>query len=433
VTGLVASLARGPFRAFRSRDFSLYWLASVMSILSHFMLFILRGWLALDLTDSPFAVAAVAASGELPSLIFSIPGGILADRMSRKTVLIIGESVNAVTLLAIAALIATGQINIWNLVALGIIAGSAFAVAIPARQAIVPNIVEREYIANGVALSSMMFSGGMLIGPALAGWLLLTGGMSVSFFVAAFISTASVAVFLPVRIHQAKREAGSANIAGVWKDMVEGLVYVRHHATILGLLALMLAVVVFGSPYEAVLSVFARDILNAGEAGLGLLGASGGVGAIVASLIIASLNGPIAMRNYVLFGSIGLGAFVTAFALSEVLVPSMIFALGAGFAFQLVLTAINALIQILVADEVRGRVTAVRSMLWGAAPFGMFVLGGLAEMFGTGIATAVTGIATVIASIVTIAAFSGLRRVHHISMQSQVPDSVAIATPVTES
>ena len=412
----------GPFRAFRSRDFSLYWLASILAILSHFMLFILRGWLALDLTNSPFAVAAVVASGEIPSLVFSIPGGIMADRLSRKAVLIGGEIVNAITLLAIALLVVTDQITVWNLVGLSVVAGSAFAVAIPARQAIVPNIVEREYIANGVALSSTIFSGSALLGPAVAGWLLATSGMASSFFVAAFISAISVFILLPVRTYQAARKVEAASATAIWNDMVQGFGYVRHHSTILGLLGLMLVIVIFGSPYEAVLSVFARDILEVGPSGLGLLGAAGGVGAIAASLVVAGLNGPAAMRNYVALGSVGLGVFVTAFALSEILVTSLIFALGAGFAFQLVLTANNALTQVLVDDEVRGRVSAVRSMLWGAAPLGMFLLGAMAESYGTAFATAVTGVLTVLLSAIAIAIFPGLRHVHRTAMRSEIPD-----------
>ena len=421
----LTAFARGPFRAFRSPDFSLYWIASVLAILSHFMLFIVRGWLALDLTDSPFAVAAVAASGEIPSLVFSIPGGILADRVSRKAVLIGGELVNAVTLLVIAVLVVTGQINIWNLAALSVVAGSAFAVAIPARQAIVPNIVEREYIANGVALSSTMFSGGAVLGPALAGWALLVSGMSGAFFIAALISAVSVLVFLPVRTYQITRGGAPQSLGDAWSDLVEGVRYIRGHETILGLLLLMLVVVMFGSPYEAVISVFARDILKAGVQGLWLVGATGGVGAIAASLLVAGFNGPRAMRDYVVYGSIGLGVFVTAFALSEVLVVSLVFAMAAGFMFQLVLTAHSALIQMVVDEDVRGRVTAVRSMVWGTAPIGIFLLGVMAEPFGTAYATAATGVAAAVLSLFAIAVLPGLRQVHRPTIESQVPEAVA--------
>ncbi len=422
---LLSAFARGPFRAFKSPDFSLYWIASVLAILSHFMLFIVRGWLALDLTDSPFAVAAVAASGEVPSLVFSIPGGVLADRVSRKAVLIGGELVNAVTLLVIAVLVLIGEINIWNLTALSVVAGSAFAVSIPARQAIVPNIVERDYIANGVALSSTMFSGGAVLGPAIAGWALWASGMSGAFFFAAFISAISVVIFLPVRTYQTSLSGSPQSVAAVWNDLVEGARYIRGNSTIFGLLVLMLVVVIFGSPYEAVIAVFARDILDAGVQGLSLVGTTGGVGAIAASLLVAAFNGPRAMRDYVIFGAIGLGVFVTAFALSEVLAVSLVFALAAGFTFQLVLTANSALIQMVVDEEVRGRVTAVRSMLWGTAPIGIFLLGVMAESFGTAYATAVTGIATVVLSIVAIAVSPSLKRVHTMTIQSQVPEAAA--------
>lgn len=417
-------LTRGPLRAFQSRDFTFYWVAALLAILSHFMLFILRGWLALELTDSPFMVAAVAASGEIPSLFFSIPGGILADRVSRKAILIIAEIVNAVALIALAALIFSDEIAIWQVVALSVVAGTAFAIAMPARAAIVPNIVERSYIANGVALSSMMFSGGMLIGPAVAGGLLEAFGMAISFAIAALTSVASIFVLLPVQTHQTIR-GGAATLRTAWQDTIDGLVYVRRQPIIFGLLAVMLIVVVFGSPWEAMLPVFARDVLDAGEIGLGLLGAAAGLGAIAASLVVAAVNGPAAMRNYTVLGSVGLGGFIAAFALSDTFVTSLIFATVAGFMFQLVLTVNNAVIQIVADDEIRGRVAAVRSMMWGAAPIGVFLLGAMAESFGAPTGTAVTGFATIVLSVVVIMIFPGLRQRHIAEVQVEIQEEVA--------
>ena len=137
----MTTFARGPFRAFRSRDYSLYWVASVLSIISHLMLFIFRGWLALELTDSAFMVAAVATAGELPSLILSMPGGILADRISRRAILIAMEAITVAILGTFALLLALDQITILHVFVLTALAGVAFAIGIPARTAIVPNLV----------------------------------------------------------------------------------------------------------------------------------------------------------------------------------------------------------------------------------------------------------------------------------------------------
>ena len=139
------------------------------SITSFFMLFISRGYLVLELTDSPFLVAAMAGAAELPTLLLSIPGGVLADRASRKLILVIGEATNATALTTMAILVATGNITMTHMLLLSVASGTAFAIAFPARMAVVPNLVPRDDIANGVALASMMFSGATLIGPGLAG------------------------------------------------------------------------------------------------------------------------------------------------------------------------------------------------------------------------------------------------------------------------
>ena len=408
----MTTFARGPLRAFRSRDYSLYWVASVLSIMSHMMLFIFRGWLALELTDSAFMVAAVATAGELPSLILSMPGGILADRISRRAILIGAEAVTVVILVVFALLLALDQITIWHVFVLTALAGAAFAIGIPARTAIVPNLVPREDIANGVALSSIMFSGGMLVGPATAGWLLASAGPSVGFLVAAAVSVVSVAFFLPVHTGQAMRTV-DRSLKSLWTDTTGGLAYVRHHRLIFGLMMIAFIAIVFGSPYQAMLPVFARDILDSGELGLGILGATGGAGAIIGSMAVAWLNRPVAIRRFIIWGALGFGFFIVAFALSTMFWLSALMAIGAGFSFQVILVASTARVQIVAEDAMRGRVSAVRAMTWGAAPFGFMILGTMAEFLGTPTATAVMGGVTVGLSLLVIIGFSSLRRIGH--------------------
>ncbi|MDP7619407.1 MAG: MFS transporter [Dehalococcoidia bacterium] len=410
---MAAILARGPLRAFGSRDYSLYWTASVLSIMSHLMFFLFRGWLALELTDSAFMVTAVATAGEIPSFIFSMPGGVLADRISRKAMLVAAESFTVVVLLVFALMIAADQMNIWYLLGLTTLLGIVFALAIPARAAIVPNLVPREDIINGVALSSIMFSGGMLIGPAIAGGLLDVFGAPVAFSVAAAISVVSVLVLIPVHTGQTIRTV-ERSIRSAWVDTVEGIAYMFRHQVIFGLMAIAFVAIVLGSPYQAVLPVFARDILDSGALGLGILGAAGGAGSIIASLSVAAFHGPALMRNFIITSPIAFAFFVIAFAMSTSFSFSAAMAFGAGFSFQLVLVASTARVQILIADELRGRIAAARSMSWGAAPLGFLLLGAMAEQLGTPIATAIMGAATLAFSLLVILTFTALRRSHQI-------------------
>ena len=239
-------------------------------------------------------------------------------------------------------------------------------------------------------------------------------GVTAAFMAPAIASVLAVLLFLPVHTRQAVREPNSSTVASVLRDTVDGLAYIRGHAVILGLILIGLVAVVFGSPYQTVLPVFARDVLHSGEVGLGILGATGGAGAIAASLLVAAYNGPTAMRNYIVLGSLTFGGFVVAFALSSILILSVVFALAAGFVFQLLLTANSALLQVLVPDRLRGRVASVRSLMWGVAPLGIFSLGGMAEVVGTQTATAILGVFTLLACGSTLAVLPSLRRAHQL-------------------
>lgn len=381
--------------------------------MSHMMFFLFRGWLALELTDSAFMVTAVATAGEIPSFIFSMPGGVLADRISRKAMLVAAESFTVVVLLVFALMIAADQMNIWYLLGLTTLLGIVFALAIPARAAIVPNLVPREDIINGVALSSIMFSGGMLIGPAIAGGLLDAFGTPVAFSVAAAISVVSVLVLMPVHTGQTIRTV-ERSIRSAWVDTVEGIAYIFRHQVIFGFTVIAFVAIVLGSPYQAVLPVFARDILDSGALGLGILGAAGGAGSIIASLSVAAFNGPTLMRNFIITGPIAFAFFIIAFAMSTSFSFSVAMAFGAGFSFQLVLTASMARVQILIPDEIRGRIAAVRSTTWGAAPLGFLLLGAMAEQLGTPTATAIMGAATLAFSLLVILTVTALRRSHQV-------------------
>ena len=167
----------GPLRAFAYPQFRIFWAASLISITSFFMTMIARGWLALELTDSSFMVTAVNAVGMVPMLVFSAFGGVIADRMNRRLVLIVSEAFNFTVVLALALLIVADLVNIQHVFALTLLHGVGFALGMPARAATVSNLVEQKDLASGVALFTTIFSAGQLVGPALAGYLINSYGM----------------------------------------------------------------------------------------------------------------------------------------------------------------------------------------------------------------------------------------------------------------
>ncbi len=404
---LQALFGRGPLRSFRSGDYTLFWLSSVAAIMSHMMLLLFRGWVVLEMTDSPELVAAAWTAGELPSLI-SLFGGVLADRFSRKWILIVTEIITILALLGFVVLLAIDQIELWSIFVLSVIAGIAFAVALPSRMAVVPNLVSRDNMANGIALSSIMFSGGMLVGSFIGGRIFDEFGGAAAFGAAAGLSIVSIFFLLPVDIRQGSRE-GNKTLAIVWKDTVEGALFIWRHKVILGLMTVAGAAIIFGSPYQTQLVVFARDVLNQGATAAGDLGAAAGAGSMTGSIVLATFSSPRAIRNLIVFGGIGFSLALIAFSFSEILTLSLLFAYLAGLGFQSCLVATTARAQLLISDSMRGRLSAIRTTTWGASPVGITMIGRLAEEWGAPTATAIMGAITLVLVIVILLIFRSLR------------------------
>ncbi len=404
---LQSLFSRGPLRSFQTGDYTLFWLSSVAAIMSHMMLLLFRGWVVLELTDSPELVAAAATAGELPSLI-SLFGGVLADRFSRKWILIITEVVTILALLGFVVLLAIDQLELWSVFVLSVIAGIAFAIALPSRMAVVPNLVSRENMANGIALSSIMFSGGMLVGSFIGGRIFDELGGAAAFGAAAALSVLSIFFLLPVNTRQGARE-GTKTLVTVWKDTVEGAAFVWRYKVILGLMTVAGAAIIFGSPYQTQLVVFARDVLNQGATAAGDLGAAAGAGSMTGSIVLATFSSPRAIRNLIVMGGIGFALALIAFSFSEILTLSLLFAFFAGLGFQSCLVGTTARAQFLINDSMRGRLSAIRTTTWGASPVGFTMIGRLAEEWGAPTATAIMGAITLILVIVILLIFRSLR------------------------
>ena len=397
-----------PFRAFRSSSYTFYWVGSLLSITSFFMLIIARGWLVFDMTQSPFLVTVVAAASQAPSLVLSIFGGVIADRFNRKAILIIAEFVNLIGLVILAVLVATETVTIPYLVILALINGINFALAFPARAAMVPNLVPPQDIANGVALSSMVFSGAQLLGPFAAGWLLNGFAPAVVFSASAVAVGVAVPLFFLLKPRQSTFEQAQGH-GSVFGSILESMQYVGRRQILLGLMALGLVAIVFGMPYQTVLPVFADKVLNSPQLGLGYLGTAGGIGAIAGSLLVARFTGLGQMRFALGAGVIGMGVFIVLFSLSSVLWLSLAMALLVGFFFQMLMTANFALLQVLVPDRLRGRVMSVRFIIFGLSPIGIISLGVAAEAVGTPAATAWSGAFCAGAGAVVLLLFPTLR------------------------
>ena len=418
---------RGPLRAFAYPQFRLLWGASLISIMTFFMVLIARGWLVLVMTDSPFLVTSVTAVGMLPTLVLSPFGGAIADRLSRRTILIVAEVANLILLLIMALLLFADVIQVWHVFALSVLNGAAFSLSMPARAATVADVVGQRDLASGVALFSTIFSAGQLIGPALAGYLLNSYGMDVAFLVPCLLLVPAIPVLMLLRIPRPAPQIDGVSRPSVLGSILEGMVYVRRRPLLTGLLLMGLVGTVFGLPYQAILPVFARDVLDAGAAGLGGLGAMAGVGAIVGSFAVAIFSSPRQMKWLMIASAFGLGGTVALFAVSSVFLLSLALILVLGFMIQVFLTSGFTMIQLASPSHIRGRVLSIRMIVMGLGPIGIFLLGIGSETLGPQPALAIMGIAAVVLTALMLWAFPALRRVER--EMEEVPASAPVERP----
>ncbi len=402
----------GPLRAFSYAQFRIFWAASLVSITSFFMTMIARGWLVLDLTDSSFMVTAVNAIGMAPMLAFSVFGGAIADRANRKVVLIVSDVFNFVIVLALAILILADVVEVWHVFALTALHGVGFSLGMPARAASVGNLVSRQDLASGVALFTTIFSSAQLVGPALAGYLLAAFGMGFPFAVACVVLAPALGLLLMLRLPRPERpEDGHVQQASVFGSIAQGMGYVRRSSVLIGLMLMGTVTTVFAMPYQTLLPVFARDILDVGESGLGWLGAMGGAGAIAGSISVAAFSSPRQMKLLMLAGGVFLGIFLALFAVSKIYLLSLALALIVGYLFQIFMTSNFTLVQVISPDHIRGRVLSIRMIAVGIGPAGMVMLGAAAERWGADTATATMGLISTGLLLVILLAASSVRRV----------------------
>ena len=402
----------GPLRAFSYPQFRIFWAASLVSITSFFMTMIARGWLILEMTDSSFMVTAINAIGMAPMLAFSVFGGAIADRADRKLVLIVSDVFNFVIILALAVIILMGVVQVWHVFALTALHGVGFSLGMPARAASVGNLVDRPDLASGVALFTTIFSSAQLVGPALAGYLLAAFDMGFTFVAACLVLAPALFFLMALKIpRQARPQGLTPQQASVLGSIGLGLGYVRRSGVLLGLMLMGTIATVFAMPYQTLLPVFARDVLQAGESGLGWLGAMGGAGAIAGSISVAAFSNPRQMKLLMLVGGLGLGVFIALFAMSKVFLLSLVLVLLVGYLFQIFMTSNFTLVQVISPDHIRGRILSIRMIAIGIGPVGMVMLGAAAEEWGAGTATAIMGLISTVLLLAVLLTMSAVRRV----------------------
>lgn len=342
-----------------------------------------QAWLVYRLTGSSLLLGSVAFAGQIPVLLTSPVGGIVADRYNRHRVVIGTQTSSMILAFVFAALTLTNRITVPEIFVLAILRGIVSAFDIPGRQAFLVEMVGKEDLMNAIALNSSMFNGARIIGPAIAGIVVAKIGEGWCFFSDA-VSYIAVIVGL-LMMHVTRRERRP--MGSPMEHIIEGFRFVRHTAPIRALLLLLGLVSLVAMPYTVLMPVFADRILHGGARGLGILMGATGVGALLGALTLATRTGVHGLGRWITVSCAGFAVSLIAFSVSQNFWLSTGLLVPVGFCMMLQMSSSNTLIQAMVPDHLRGRVMSVYSMMFmGMAPWGALVAGAVADRLGAPIA-----------------------------------------------
>lgn len=385
------------FTSLKNRNYRWYWLGLIASFAALQMNIVARGWLVWTMTESELDLGIVSFAFGVPIFLFSIFGGAIADRVNKRNLLIVSQALNGFITLVIAILISLNMIELWHLVAAAVGTGFTFVFWGPGRQAIIPELVTHRELLNAISLNATAMNVTRIAGFALAGAFLPIIGYAGVYYAVVICYIAATASLFMISLPQRAVVPTPAPAAGmstspssriaqflrsIWPDLVEGVSYIRHSPLIISLLAMAFVPLVFGLPYMNLMPAFATKVLGQSEFGYGMLLAMAGVGALVASLAIASL-GDFRRKGWLLLASaLVFGITLALFSISHSypLSLAIIVVVGAGGTGYMAVN--NTLIQSNVPPRILGRVMSIYMITFALMPMGTLPIGAVAEAIG---------------------------------------------------
>lgn len=378
------------FSALRHRNFRLWFFGQGVSLMGTWMQWVAQGWLVYQLTGSKLALGTISFIGSIPTLFLMLPAGALIDRMSRRNVMLGAQIMMTVQAAMLAMLTGAGALRVWHIALLSAVLGVANSFDAPARLALTVDMVDdRRDLTSAVALNSSMFNMARIVGPAVGGMILAGLGATWCFALNAVTFLAVLAALWVMRFPPRQGVGASEPLL---VQIRAGFRYVRRDEAVRTMIALVVVSSLFSFGYSTLLPAYAADVLHVGEAGLGMLNAVAGVGALVGSLAVASL-GSFRRKGLLLTASnLAFPCAVILFAFSRSFLLSLILLAVLGLAFVVQTSLINTLIQTSVPDALRGRVMSMFSFsFFGMAPFGSLFAGAVAQALGITAGVAVGG------------------------------------------
>lgn len=379
------------FRAFKYRNYRLFFTGQGLSLIGTWMQRIALGWLVYKLTDSAFLLGVVSFSSQIPTFLFASLAGVISDKYNKHKIIVLTQIFAMVQAFVLALLTLTDNINIWYIIILSIMLGFINAFDMPTRQSFVVDLIEdKKDLSNAIALNSSIFNTARLIGPTIAGILISLFGEGICFLINAISYFAVITALLLMKIKPVSKKARKEKFL---KGLKEGIKYAYNFIPIRTLLILLAVMSLVGMPYTVLMPVFARDILHGNANTLGFLLGGAGVGALIGAIYLASRKSVLGLgRLIVKTGSIfSVGLIIFSFSRSLFIsLPIMLFT---GFGMMLLMASTNTLLQTLVDDDKRGRVMSLYVMAFmGSAPIGSLIAGTLASRIGAPYTVLIGGI-----------------------------------------
>lgn len=369
------------FRALGIRNYRLYWIGQLVSLTGTWMQTTAQGWLVLQLTQSPLAIGLVTACQFLPSLLLSLFGGAIADRVPKYRLILATQSVALVQALIFTLLVASGAVQLWHVYLLALALGLVNALDTPARQSFVVELVGKPALSNAVALNSLLFNSARVLGPGLGGVLIARLGVAPAFGLNAASFVAVIGCLLLMRPGEFHAGPPARRGEPLLEGIREGLVYTWRTPPVRLIMIVMAFVGTFGYNFNVVLPLLSGFVLHTDAVGFGALSAALGLGSLVGALAVAYAGQ--ASQRRLLLGAAAFSVLLGLSALVPVLAVTLVLLAALGFAGIMFTTSANTLLQLTVPDGLRGRVTSLYWTLFaGSTPVGALVIGVLSRLVG---------------------------------------------------
>jgi len=392
----------GIFSVLRHDRYRRYWFGLLATVFGFQIMMIAQSWLIYDLTNSKMWLGYTGLAAGIPAIALNLFGGVVADKVNQRKLIISTQTISALMLLILGSLVLLEIITPWHVLVIAFCIGSVQAFDNPSRQAIFPQLIDMADMMKAVALNSMVWQGTRIVGPAIGGIIIATKyGTAPGFFVGAVGFVTMSAAMATIKGTDSKKPSTGR---GMFQDMMEGIQFIRHQPVFLALIGLTFFNSIFGMSYITLLPVFAKDVLEIGSSGLGYLHAISGIGGIAGTLITTRLSTSIGRGTILSTGAISFGICLSLFAISSATLNSVplsaLFIFLAGISSSLYMITIMSTLQIMVPNELRGRVMGIYGMTFNLIPIGAMQAGFIAEQWSAATAVIVGGIAVMTFAIV---------------------------------